>query len=317
MTASGIPPATVIAKHTGLDDVLQTLSMVDGGCAMTDTSIANPRYISMGMVAKHMHAQTQHLTERLRDMHHDLTIANKQAGRFISSLNHELRTPLNAIIGFSEIIQNTHHVHDIHQHNAYVIEAGHHMLKLVNTILDYHGLMSKNPERHMVSIGAIAHKVLHMMKGAWPDRQQDINMRLDEDMPDMIMGHDRIMTQVLINVVSNACKFCPRNAIDIVIRLSGTDLIMSVRDHGDGLPEHIQKEMFVPFTPGGHAKSGSGLGLSITKVMVESLNGIIQWSSIPGKGTTFTITIPHVVTESRLHGMSTRKRPSGLISMTS
>jgi signal transduction histidine kinase len=239
----------------------------------------------------------------LRAAKDEAEIAARTKTAFLSMMSHELRTPLNAVIGFSEMLQMqmlgplgsprySEYVRDIHG-------SATHLLSLVNDLLDVTSIESGRRELHeeLVSIAGVVDDVLKIIQVAATREQLTITTRLPPNLPD-VRADPLALRQVLLNLLSNAVKFTrPSGRIDVTADV-GRDgqLTIGVRDTGTGMPpQDIPKILSgVPRTANPYVRSrqGAGLGLPITKSLVELHGGRISIDSQPGTGTNVEVVLP-------------------------
>lgn len=230
--------------------------------------------------------------------------ASAMKTQFLANMSHELRTPLNSIIGFSEMMKNgvlgelqpskyREYVADIHR-------GGRHLLSLINDLLD----LSK-AEADALSIFEekfdlveIAQSVVESMLPQAYDKRIDLSCRAASEMV-WFLGDERMMRQVLLNLVSNAIKFTPKGgdvSIDVERTAKG-EIRLAVRDTGIGIPAEQIPRAFVAFVQVDNAYSrdeaqGTGLGLALAKRFVELHEGTIRMESEENVGTVVSIVFP-------------------------
>jgi PAS domain S-box-containing protein len=223
--------------------------------------------------------------------------ANLAKSDFLSSMSHELRSPLNAILGFAQLLESTSPLPTPSQkaNIARILEAGWHLLKLINEVLDLavveSGKMSLSPEP--VSLAEVIFECQAMME---PQAQQrGIRMTFPpQDLPYFVTADRTRLKQVLINLLSNAIKYNrERGTIEVKCALSGADRVrISVANTGAGLPPEKLTQLFQPFNRLGQENSteeGTGIGLVMSKRVVELMRGIIGVESTVGIGCVFWI----------------------------
>ncbi|MCP4693284.1 MAG: PAS domain S-box protein [Desulfobacterales bacterium] len=233
--------------------------------------------------------------------------ANRTKSEFLANMSHEIRTPLNAVTGFSELLSSL--VSDQRQKSYLesIKTAGKSLLTLINDILDLSkieaGMMKIEYER--VNPRIIFNEIEQIFNMSIAEKGLEFIIDIDEDLPSTLILDETRLRQVLVNLVGNAIKFTTAG----YIRLSAdknyktddrskVDLIISVEDTGVGIPEEDQKNIFQSFKQR-HGQStrkygGTGLGLTISKRLVEMMRGRIEVSSKFGVGTTFGITLGEV-----------------------
>jgi two-component system cell cycle sensor histidine kinase PleC len=231
--------------------------------------------------------------------------ANKAKSEFLANMSHELRTPLNAINGFSEIMVNelfgplgdkryAEYAQDI-------LTSGQHLLALINDILD----MAKI-EAGKLNLKFEPLRVLDAIEDSarlMRNRAEAAGLELVIEVPELpeIEGDMRALKQVLLNLLSNAVKFTPRGGrITILAALEmgpqGERVRVGVKDTGIGISDKDMERLARPFeqieSQLSKTQQGSGLGLALTKSLVEMHGGAVEIDSAPGKGTTVSFTLP-------------------------
>jgi len=227
--------------------------------------------------------------------------ANRAKTSFLANMSHELRTPLNAIIGFSELIERKEmgpHSDTYRQYGEIVRASGQHLLSIINDILDVAKLNSGKTELHLESVYVdqiIGEAVSIISKNADSARVQ-ITTNLDARCPRIDADPNRLR-QVLLNLITNAVKSTPAGGrIEVSTSVAASELRIVVTDNGIGMaPEDIPRAL-EPFTQISKDKArvaaGTGLGLPISKRLVELHCGRLDLTSAPGLGTTVTVRLP-------------------------
>jgi signal transduction histidine kinase/HAMP domain-containing protein/putative methionine-R-sulfoxide reductase with GAF domain len=247
--------------------------------------------------------QNARLFREIQDKSRQLEIANKHKSEFLANMSHELRTPLNAIIGFSEVLlerlfgevneKQDDYLKDIHS-------SGRLLLSLINDILDLSKVEAGRMELELSTFSldsALSNAMTLVRERAQRHGimlGQQVDPRLEE-----VTADERKFKQILLNLLTNAVKFTPdKGRIDVTARLEDQDIVVAVHDTGIGIAPQDQAAVFEEFRQVGHdytrKQEGTGLGLALTKRFVELHGGRIWLESEPGKGSTFTFTIPAV-----------------------
>jgi len=240
-------------------------------------------------------------TNELREANIRLIAADRSKNQFLASMSHELRTPLNAIIGFSSIlIQSTR---DVLQPRLFrflenIHTAGSHLLDLINDILDLAKIESGKLQLQFETFDlheTIA-TVERVIKGMAAERHVSVITKIDDAIGEVHLDEGRLK-QILLNLLSNAVKFSNHSGfVYLTVKAAENDAIeIDVSDAGLGIPKNEQVRIFEQFYQVKSNKSGTGLGLSLTKNFVELHGGTIAVQSEPGKGSTFTIRMPRDV----------------------
>lgn len=230
--------------------------------------------------------------------------ASRTKSAFLANMSHELRTPLNAIIGYSEILHEDAADRNDAASQADLVKiqsAGKHLLGLINDILDLSKIESGRMDIHLedVDLSKLASEVRILVA---PLMDKNAN-KLEADIPPDIgvMRVDVVkLKQSLINLLSNAAKFTKHGFVKLVVRRAGSGssgvVTFAVTDSGIGMTDEQMGRLFQAFTQADATTTrnygGTGLGLTITKHFCTMLGGSIDVASKPGKGSTFTITLP-------------------------
>lgn len=229
--------------------------------------------------------------------------ANQAKTEFLSSMSHELRTPLNAIIGFSDMmlhkvfgpIGNAHYddyAHDINN-------SGHHLLDLINDILDLSKIEAGKFELHLEDVDTVSlvESCISLVSGRAADANVHLIIDIDQ-CPTLVEGDMRKLKQVLINLLTNAIKFTPadgRVTLRVALTVDG-GVRFEVSDTGIGIAEQDIPKVMEPFgqadNPLSRNQEGTGLGLPLSKALMELHSGTLDLKSILGEGCCVTATLP-------------------------
>lgn len=230
--------------------------------------------------------------------------ANKAKSDFLANMSHELRTPLNAIIGFSEMLEDQIFGELNEKQKKYVnnvLTSGYHLLALINDILDLSKVESGKLELELsnVSIKNLLENSLVMIKEKALKHRINLDIDIPKEISELeITADERKIKQIMFNILSNAVKFTPDGGvINVNANCKESEIIISVADTGIGIKPEDQKRIFREFeqldSSYSKTQEGTGLGLALTKRLVELHGGYI-WveSEGEGKGSTFTFAIP-------------------------
>ena len=240
--------------------------------------------------------------DSLRDSLNRANEANQAKTMFLANMSHELRTPLNAIIGFSELIERQAFGPVPEKYRAYVtdiLQSGRHLLSIVNQLLDMASIEANRDrlERRPMDPRAALGSAIAMIRGT--AQAAGVTIDLEEgDLPAKMVGNERAFRQIVANLVSNAVKFSPEGGrVLVAARSDGPDwVVLIVIDQGIGMSPADRAKLFTPFWRGEHVwtrrSDGIGLGLALTKRLIEGLGGSIEVESEPGKGSRFTVRLP-------------------------
>jgi len=244
------------------------------------------------------------LYEELAAANRELSEATRVKSEFLANMSHELRTPLNAILGFSGLLteqigtsltdRQRRFLHNIE-------EAGQHLLELINDVLDLSkveaGKLELRPE--VIALDALLEPVCAAARAS--AQSKGITFEVQTQASEGLLLDPTRVRQVLFNLVSNAVKFTPSGGrVHLRALLDGPDLIVAVADTGIGIPADARSRVFGVFErlhEGRVKTEGTGLGLALTKRLVEQMGGSIAFESEDGRGTTFRVCLPDVRTE--------------------
>jgi signal transduction histidine kinase len=240
------------------------------------------------------------LFRALQERSAELEVASRHKSEFLASMSHELRTPLNAVLGFSEVLlermfgeineKQEDYLRDIHA-------SGKHLLELLNEILDLSKVEAGQMELEFtqVDVAALLEHAASMLRERAAAHAIDLRVEVDSDVGEVEVDELRLR-QVVLNLVSNAVKFTPDGGTVVVrAREVGNDLHVSVEDTGFGVPEADRERIFESFQQGGRGASreeGTGLGLTLSRRIVELLGGRMWLESQMGAGSTFGFVLP-------------------------
>jgi signal transduction histidine kinase len=220
---------------------------------------------------------------------------------FISTVTHELRTPLTSVRSLAEILSANPNI-DAAQLESFagiIIKESDRLIRLVSQILDYEKIESSQMDWAVASIDLkeVINDAVNSIRQLINDKNISIDLDLARDVPRVSGDRDRLI-QVMVNIISNAVKFCGPDRGMIVVRLRAEDnhLIVEVQDNGVGINPKDLGKIFQPFhqikNPTQGRPSGTGIGLTITKRIVDFHHGRIWVESEPGKGSRFSFSLP-------------------------
>jgi GAF domain-containing protein len=243
--------------------------------------------------------QNVRLFTEIQEKGRELEVANRHKSEFLANMSHELRTPLNAIIGFSEVL-TTGMFGDINsKQKEYlddILSSGQHLLSLINDILDLSkieaGRMELEPSTF--AIASALESGLTIVRERATRHGITLKASIPKDLP-RVEADERKVKQILYNLLSNAVKFTPDGGrVEVRARAENGDVRIDVQDNGIGIAPDDQTRVFEEFRQVGRERSreGTGLGLTLTKRYVELHGGRIWVESTPGKGSTFSFTLP-------------------------
>jgi signal transduction histidine kinase len=244
--------------------------------------------------------QNARLYRELEDKSAQLEQVSRHKSEFLANMSHELRTPLNAIIGFSEVLLEKMFGDLNDRQEEYlqdILSSGQHLLSLINDILDLSKVEAGQMELDLeaFSLREALQNGLTMLKERASRHRIALDLEIEPDL-DLVLADERKVKQVVFNLLSNAVKFTPAGGqVEIRARRVDGEIVIAVQDTGLGIaPEDLQ-HVFDEFRQVGNAQAkheGTGLGLSLTRKLVQLHSGSISVESQPGHGSTFTFTLP-------------------------
>jgi signal transduction histidine kinase len=250
-------------------------------------------------------ANINRMNDELGRLYAELESASRHKSEFLANMSHELRTPLNAIIGFSQVLKEQMFGEINAKQADYlddILESGQHLLNLINEILDLAKVEAGHMELQPVvfSLPAVMENSVSMVRER--ATRQGITLTTDVDPSlGLIEADERKVKQIVFNLLSNAVKFTPQGGrVELAARMVGAEVEVSVSDTGVGIAAADQTKIFEEFYQVGPGKTqeGTGLGLALSKRLVELHGGRIRFESAPGSGSTFTFTLPlHVISD--------------------
>ena len=225
--------------------------------------------------------------------------ANRAKSEFLSNMSHELRTPLNAILGFTQLLQMEESIDDSQQEQlGYMSSSGKHLLELINSVLNLSAIESGNItlREQEFSLQDLLLGLQQTMLLKVSKKGLALNMVIDDNLPDKVLGDELKLRQILINLINNAIKFTEKGSITISANCQDlhndlSHLSFAIADTGVGIsPKNLEK-LFTPFfqTEESRKQEGTGLGLSISQSLAKAMGGEITVSSTLGVGTVFTL----------------------------
>jgi signal transduction histidine kinase len=245
-------------------------------------------------------ANVNRMNDELDRLYRELETASKHKSEFLASMSHELRTPLNAIIGFSQALRERMFGDLNAKQEEYlddILSSAHHLLSLINDVLDLSKVEAGQVElevapfslRKALESGVVMVRERATLEGVKVAYSADPEV-------DLVDGDERRIRQVIFNLLSNAVKFTPAGgAVDISAAQVNGELRISVADTGPGLAPTDHHRIFEEFQQtdiGVEQREGTGLGLALSKRLVELHGGRIWVDSELGRGSTFVFTLP-------------------------
>jgi len=225
---------------------------------------------------------------------------------FVANMSHELRTPMNAVLGMAHLLGTTRLSPEQERYLEMIRASGQSLLGILNDILDFSKMQAGKVELHPVpfSLDEVMQAVASIMSVSAGEKKLELRMTVEPDVPRMLVGDALRLQQVLVNLAGNAIKFTERGSVSVLVqRVGGAPLVLrfSVRDTGIGMNKEQLARLFSPFTQGDLSITrrfgGTGLGLVISRNLIELMGGSIEVESVEGKGTEFRFTLGFTAAE--------------------
>ena len=240
-------------------------------------------------------------SQELRDANQRLQELDRLKDDFISTVTHELRTPLTSIRAFSEILRDNPRLDDAQraQFLGTVIKESERLTRLINQVLDLSKIESGNAEWHSseIDMREVVDDAVAAVSQMFKENGVQLEVNVPRELPSIVADRDRLM-QVMLNLLSNAAKFCKRPGGKVSIALARQDgfLRVDVTDNGIGISDSDQEMIFEKFRQVGdtltNRPQGTGLGLPICRQIINHFGGRLWVQSRPGEGATFSFTLP-------------------------
>ena len=228
--------------------------------------------------------------------------ANEAKSRFLASMSHEIRTPINAVIGMDEMILRESNEKGIRAYAADIMSAGRTLLSLINDILDLskveEGKMDIIPVQYDLS--SLINDLVNVIRGRAEKKGLKFDVSVERQIPHLLVGDEIRIRQCVMNLLTNAVKYTETGEVDLAVSAKKTDdshisLCFTVLDTGIGMKEEDMENLFSPYKrieeKRNRAIEGTGLGMSITRQLLELMGSELEVKSEYGKGSEFSFTL--------------------------
>ncbi len=238
--------------------------------------------------------------------------ANKSKTEFLARMSHELRTPMNAIVGLSDLVLSRNQDEATTKYLKIISDSSKNLLEIINDILDYSKIEIKklNVYQNQFDLKNMLTNVYELMSVSAKSKNVHFNMKINENIDYDIITDEARLTQILINLISNAIKFTDEGKkVEITVDIEETKndnatLTFEIKDEGIGMEHNAVEKIFEPFHQAddkiGRKYGGTGLGLAITKALIEMLEGHLELYSVIDEGTTVKVVLPIKITTEKI-----------------
>jgi len=287
------------------------------------------RFIREGVKAKENLEKTEKEKEIALMEKQNAQEAKKLGEQFLANMSHEIRTPMNAVIGMSNLLLNTTRPTEQQLKYLKAIKiSSENLLTILNDILDLSKIQAGKIELESItfSLPEVLETVHQTLRFKAEEKGLRFNVDMKDGLPEFLKGDPVRLNQVLINLAGNAIKFTGKGNVTIhasCLSIEGNKALLEfkVTDTGIGIPENKLDKIFESFSQASEETTrkfgGTGLGLTISKQLVELKGGSVAVSSILGQGTTFTVTIPYFISEEKTTQDHPKEHDNSLIQQLS
>ncbi len=247
-------------------------------------------------------ARWQRQREDLENAMRSAEAASLVKSQFLAMVSHELRTPLNGVLGMNQLLASTEITDEQREYLTMAEESGYHLLGLVNNLLDFAKIEAGKMEV-LATPFSVREVVEHAARLLGPKAALScltVKIEVSEGVPEIVIGDEDRLRQILLNLIGNAIKFTSEGSVTINVAVcqDGHPVVLrfAVRDTGIGISPEVLQRLFQPFSQGDSSTTrkygGTGLGLSICQRLAEAMGGSVVVESMPGKGSTFSLSLP-------------------------
>lgn len=241
------------------------------------------------------HKQTDLALQKAKEMAES---ANLAKSRYLTGISHELRSPLNAILGYTQLLEKDTEIPQQRRDALGIIRrSSEHLADLIEGLLDISRIEAGrlDLERRDVQLNVLLDQLVNMFKMQANDKGIELVYDKKTSIPEVVKTDEKRLRQILINLLSNAIKYTPKGLVTFSVTYRNQVAEFRIKDTGVGIAEHEIERIFRPFErirePGKPYIAGTGLGLTITRLLIDIMGGNIEVASRPGNGSEFIVTL--------------------------
>ncbi len=242
----------------------------------------------------------------------ELTVANEMKSQFLANMSHEIRTPLNGILGITDILMDKNDLDKQVKENLEIIQSSSMSLRsIIDDILDFTKIQAGKFKivNKKFSLSEMIKEMKNLYLPLAKQKNLEFNVTIDENIEDTIIGDEIRIKQIIGNLVSNAIKFTHKGSVSLSVKLAKKQgkfltLKFEIEDTGIGMSDEVKSRIFNEFVQGEFSNTkeykGTGLGLVISKSLVEIMNGDLKYNSVENIGTTFIVELTLEYSEDKI-----------------
>lgn len=240
----------------------------------------------------------QQAVMRATELAQSAEAASRAKSTFLANMSHELRTPMNAVLGFAEVMQHDDNLTDVQRENLRTIQrCGGALLELINEVLELSKIEAGHMTAHFgaVNLRELGRELHRLFQPQARQKGLELELTIRPEVPTLVLADEGKLRQIMVNLLANAIKFTSRGSVSMVIARNQDLLEISVVDTGVGIEPDALESIFLAFTQGNAGREshqGTGLGLTLCRMLAKLHGGDVRVHSELGGGSTFTVELP-------------------------